>query len=89
MIWGSYSGDTVSIGRFVGERVGGEIRISFAHTLADSGETMVGSAISRVEVGDDGRLSLIEDFVKDGVTETSVCVQYDPPVASTDVEDAD
>ncbi len=87
MLWGTYSGDTVSLGRFVGKRVGGEIRISFAHTLAVSGETIVGSATSRVEVADDGRLSLIEDFLKDGVNETSVCVQAEPVAAPANVED--
>lgn len=89
MIWGSYSGDTVSIGRFVGERSGAEIRISFAHTLADSAETVVGNATSRIDVSDDGRVSLIEEFVKDGAAETSVCVECDPRVAGSTEGDRD
>jgi hypothetical protein len=78
MVWGEYTGDTVSIGRFVGRRDGDSIAVRFVHANAITGEITCGDATSRIESGAAG-LSLVEDFVKDGVAHTSVCVQAAAP----------
>lgn len=75
LIWGEYTGDTVTEGRFVGEVAGAEVRVSFAHALASDGTVVRGDAVSRAEQSDDGRIRLIEDFAVDGVDHVSVCVQ--------------
>lgn len=75
LLWGEYTGDTVTTGRFVGEILGERIEISFAHSLVDDGTVVTGQATSSVERGDDGLLYLIEDFEKDGRSHRSVCVQ--------------
>lgn len=75
LVWGEYTGDTVTEGRFVGEVVEGEVRISFAHALADDGSVVRGDAVSRVEHAEDGRMLLVEDFVVDGVAHVSVTAQ--------------
>lgn len=75
LVWGEYTGDTVTEGRFVGEVVDAEVRISFAHALADDGSVVRGDAVSRVEHAEDGRMLLVEDFVIDGVPHVSVTAQ--------------
>ncbi len=75
LIWGEYTGDTVTEGRFVGEVVDAEVRVSFAHAMARDGSIVRGDAVSRAERADDGRIRLIEDFAVDGVDHVSVCVQ--------------
>ncbi|MBS1699261.1 MAG: hypothetical protein JST25_12770 [Actinobacteria bacterium] len=75
LVWGEYTGDTVTEGRFVGEVVGAEVRISFAHALASDGTVVRGDAVSRAEQAEDGRIRLVEDFAVDGVGHVSVCLQ--------------
>lgn len=75
MIWGEYSGDTVLVGRFVGRRDGDTITIGFAHAPSNGSAPLLGTATSVIEVGDDGRMLLIERFEKDGVSHRSVCRQ--------------
>ena len=75
LIWGEYTGDTVTEGRFVGEITGAEVRVSFAHALVGDGSVVRGDAVSRAEHADDGRIRLIEDFAVDGVDHVSVCLQ--------------
>ncbi|MGN8026403.1 hypothetical protein [Microbacterium sp. 22242] len=75
LIWGEYTGDTVTEGRFVGEVADAEVRVSFAHALASDGSVVRGDAVSRAERAEDGRIRLVEDFAVDGVDHVSVCVQ--------------
>ena len=75
LIWGEYTGDTVTEGRFVGEIAGAEVRVSFAHALASDGSVVRGDAVSRAEQEDDGRIRLVEDFAVDGIDHVSVCLQ--------------
>ncbi|MGX1933634.1 hypothetical protein [Microbacterium resistens] len=75
LVWGEYTGDTVTEGRFVGELADDQVRISFAHALVTDGSVVRGDAVSRVEHDADGRIRLVEDFVVDGVDHVSVCRQ--------------
>ncbi|GAA4430441.1 hypothetical protein GCM10023169_33880 [Georgenia halophila] len=75
LVWGSYLGDTVTQGRFVGELQRERLSISFAHALRTDGTVVRGEAISRVERRTDGLLYLVESFAVDGVDHESVCVQ--------------
>jgi hypothetical protein len=75
LVWGKYTGDTVTQGRMVGRVVGDRIEISFAHALVADGSVVMGSAVSVAEVRDDGLLYLIEEFEKDGQKHLSVCKQ--------------
>lgn len=75
VVWGSYTGDTVAEGRFVGTRVGTIVQVSFVHALVAGGGVVSGTATSRVEVGTDGRLRLVEDFDVAGTPHRSVCVE--------------
>ena len=77
MIWGEYVGDTVAIGRFVGQRDGDHISVEFVHAHALTGEITIGSARSQIQSDAFGRLRLVEDFRKDDVDHYSVCVQSD------------
>lgn len=74
LVWGSYTGDTVTEGRFVGQLSGTDLAISFAHELVADRSVVRGDATSRVEE-QDGRIALIEEFAKDGVAHESVCLQ--------------
>lgn len=75
LVWGEYTGDTVSEGRFVGRVVGTRVEVSFAHAVVQGGSVVTGSAVSVIEARDDGLLYLIEDFEKDERMHRSVCVQ--------------
>ena len=75
LVWGEYTGDTVTAGRMVGRVVGGRVDISFAHALVSDGSVVMGSAVSVAETRDDGLIYLIEVFEKDGQTHHSVCKQ--------------
>ena len=75
LVWGEYTGDTVTQGRMVGRVVGDRIEISFAHALVADGSVVMGSAVSVAELRADGLIYLIEKFEKNGVTHQSVCVQ--------------
>lgn len=78
MVWGEYTGDTVLLGRFAGRRDGNSITIGFAHSPSAGGSALLGTATSRIELGADGRMLLIEDFEKDGVAHRSVCQEAEP-----------
>jgi hypothetical protein len=73
LVWGDYTGDTVTIGRFVGTRTGDLIDISFAHALV-GGRVVTGSSSSRITTDDD-RLTLVEDFTIGDTAHVSVCVE--------------
>lgn len=79
LIWGSYSGDTVTLGRFVGTRDGAEISITYVHALK-AGGTAGGQSSSRIETEADGRLRLVEEFQFDGddVRHISICTEVLP-----------
>ncbi|MEV1174663.1 hypothetical protein [Nonomuraea sp. NPDC049784] len=74
VVWGSYSGDTVTHGHFVGTRDGELVTISYVHALK-AGGTAAGQSSSRIEAGDDGLLRLVEEFSFDGddTVHVSVC----------------
>ena len=75
LVWGEYTGDTVTEGRFVGGIAGDVVGISFAHALVADGSVVRGNADSRVECAEDGRMRLVESFAVDGVDHESVCIQ--------------
>ncbi len=77
VLWGEYSGDTVTTGRFVGTRAGDRIDVRFVHALVAGGEPVSGAASSRIEQGERG-LRLVEDFEVDGVPHLSVCAEVLP-----------
>ena len=66
VIWGEYTGDTVTHGHFVGTRDGDRIELAYAHALRAGGRA-VGRASSRVERLADGRLRLVEEFRSLGI----------------------
>ncbi|WP_226899533.1 hypothetical protein [Nonomuraea phyllanthi] len=74
VVWGSYTGDTVTQGRFVGTRDGELVSISYVHALK-AGGTAGGQSSSRIETADDGLLRLVEEFSFDGddTVHVSVC----------------
>lgn len=77
IVWGEYTGDTVTFGRFVGTRVGDDLSISFAHVLTADGSVVTGTSGSHVESDSEG-LRLVETFELDGVEHVSVCVETTP-----------
>ncbi len=76
LVWGSYTGDTVTLGRFVGTREGERVSISYVHALV-AGGTAAGRSDSRVENESDGRLRLVEEFMfaGDDTPHVSVCTE--------------
>lgn len=80
VVWGSYTGDTVTHGRFVGTRDGADVSISYAHALKAGGKAG-GQSSSRVERGEDGLLRLVEEFRFDGddTLHVSVCAEVPAP----------
>src|SRR5699024_3285356 len=74
LVWGSYTGDTVTQGRFVGELRSGTLGISFAHELVADRSVVRGQATSTVEQRE-GRLYLVEHFDVDGVDHQSICAE--------------
>jgi hypothetical protein len=78
VLWGEYSGDTVTTGRFVGTRSGDLIEVRFVHAPVAGGEPVSGGARSRIERDEHGRLRLVEDFEVDGVPHLSVCAEVPP-----------
>lgn len=75
VVWGLYTGDTVTTGHCVGRNEGGILQEYFVHHVVASDATLLGDSTTRVQTRDDGRLELVEDFVLDGVPGYSVCVQ--------------
>ena len=78
MVWGAYTGDTVTIGRFVGRMTGARVEIRFIHSLVAGGHAS-GEAVSVLERRVDGLLYLVEEFEKDGEQHESLCVQAPQP----------
>ncbi len=76
VVWGSYTGDTVTVGQFVGTRDGDSISITYVHALKSGGRA-VGQSSSRIETEPDGRLRLVEEFQFDGddTRHVSVCTE--------------
>lgn len=72
-IWGDYSGDTVTFGRFVGTRTGDTIWVSFVHVLVSDGAVVTGDGESLLELTDDGRIRLVEHYEMHGLPQLSVC----------------
>lgn len=72
-IWGEYSGDTVTFGRFVGTRTGDTIWVSFVHVLVADGSVITGDGESELELTDDGRVRLVEHYEMHGLPQLSVC----------------
>lgn len=72
-IWGEYSGDTVTFGRFVGTRTGDTIWVSFVHVLVADGSVVTGDGESELELTDDGRVRLVEHYEMHGLPQLSVC----------------
>ncbi|WP_231567606.1 hypothetical protein [Microbacterium sp. MEJ108Y] len=78
-IWGDYSGDTVTFGRFVGTRTGDTIWVSFVHVLVSDGAVVTGDGESQLELTDDGRIRLVEHYEMHGLPQLSVCEE---PIAA-------
>lgn len=80
VVWGSYTGDTVAHGRFVGTRDGDVVSIAYAHALKAGGKAG-GQSNSRIETDADGRLRLIEEFQFEGddTRHVSVCTEVVTP----------
>ena len=73
VIWGDYSGDTVTFGRMVGTRTADTIWVSFVHVLVADGSVVTGDGESELELTDDGRVRLIEHYEMYGLPQLSVC----------------
>ncbi|MEV0594855.1 hypothetical protein [Nonomuraea cavernae] len=80
VVWGSYTGDTVIHGRFVGTRDGDVVSIAYAHALKAGGKAG-GQGTSRIETEADGRLRLVEEFrlKGDDTLHVSVCTEAAAP----------
>ncbi|MCT9930225.1 hypothetical protein N5079_08295 [Planotetraspora sp. A-T 1434] len=76
VIWGSYAGDTVIHGHFVGTRDADRIELSYVHLLKN-GQRAGGQSSSRIETLADGGLRLVEEFqfAGDDATHVSVCAE--------------
>ncbi len=72
-IWGGYTGDTVTFGKFVGTRTGDTIWVSFVHVLVKDGSVVTGDGESELELTDDGRIRLVEHYEMFGLPQLSVC----------------
>lgn len=73
VIWGDYTGDTVTIGRFVGTRTGDTIWVSFVHVLVADGSVVTGNGESDLELSEDGLIRLVEHYEMHGESQLSVC----------------
>jgi hypothetical protein len=60
-VWAPYSGGGVRLGFLVGTRSGDSLDFRYTHVTA-GGETATGHCVSRVELQDDGRLRLHEEW---------------------------
>jgi hypothetical protein len=78
LIWGSYDGDTVLLGRFAGTRRHDEVELGYVHVGKKSRETVTGLSGSRIEVLPDGRLRLVERFQFEGddTRHVSICEEF-------------
>ncbi|GAA4617016.1 hypothetical protein GCM10023195_75830 [Actinoallomurus liliacearum] len=75
VIWGSYDGDTVAHGRFVGTRQDDQIELNYVHLTKGGPSPVAGRSTSRIEALPDGRLKLVEEFQFEGddTPQVSVC----------------
>ncbi|WP_242613907.1 hypothetical protein [Actinomadura roseirufa] len=75
VIWGSYEGDTVVHGRFVGVRDGADVELSYVHLTTRGTAPVAGRSSNRIELLPDGRMRLVEEFRFDGddTPQVSVC----------------
>ena len=64
MVWGRYSGGGIRMGFFVGTSDGATLRFRYTQ-LNTRGETASGSTTDRIEVLDDGRVRLHEQWAWD------------------------
>lgn len=74
VVWGGYTGDTVTFGQFVGTRTGDTISINFAHVLVAGGTVVTGSGDSDIEQDENG-LRLVEHYEMHGAAQLSVCAE--------------
>ncbi|WP_433226345.1 hypothetical protein [Microtetraspora malaysiensis] len=76
IVWGSYFGDTVVHGHFVGSRDDNRLEITYIHHLKKGGHAG-GRSTSRIETRPDGLLHLVEEFQFEGDdrTHVSVCAE--------------
>jgi hypothetical protein len=72
-IWGEYTGDTVTFGKFVGTRTGDTIWVSFVHVLVKDGTVVTGNGESELEITDDGLIRLVEHYEMFDLPQLSVC----------------
>lgn len=78
VVWGDYTGDTVTFGQFVGTRSGDTISIHFVHVLAADGAVVSGSGDSDIEQDGSG-LRLVEHYEMHGAPQLSVCAEVANP----------
>lgn len=64
MVWGRYSGGRIRLGFFVGTSDGQTLQFRYTQ-LGSDGETASGSSIDRIEVLEDGRVRLHEQWAWD------------------------
>lgn len=74
VVWGEYTGDTVTLGRFIGTRTGDSISIRFVHVLAADGSVVTGAGDSDIEQDEQG-LRLVEHYEMHGAPQLSVCAE--------------
>lgn len=75
VIWGEYSGDTVTVGRMTGKRTRQSIELAYAHSTT-KGDVVFGNAISEVSVDPSGKFRLTEHFKGvDGTDQLSICCE--------------
>ena len=74
VVWGDYTGDTVTFGQFVGTRTANSISINFVHVLVADGSVVTGAGDSDIEQDDSG-LRLIEHYEMFGKPQRSVCAE--------------
>ncbi|MGI5200418.1 hypothetical protein ACQEU6_02245 [Spirillospora sp. CA-108201] len=75
VVWGSYEGDTVVHGRFVGARRGDQVRLNYVHLTKRGADPVAGSSTNQIELLPDGRIRLVEEFRSDGddTPQVSIC----------------
>jgi hypothetical protein len=78
LVWGNYTGDTVTEGRFVGVRAGSELTVQFVHALAADGKLVTGSSVSTVQGEPGAPMRLVENFRIADADHVSVCVEVAP-----------
>jgi hypothetical protein len=75
LIWGNYTGDTVTEGRFIGTRAGREVTVHFVHTMKSDGSHVTGSSVSTISDEPGQPRRLVENFRIDGADHVSICVE--------------